>query len=201
MSTDDRILDAAMRVFEEVGLRGATTRRIAEEAGVNEVTLFRRFGSKEQLMLEAMRRTEEGHVPLPEHPVEPARELLTWCRDRVEALQRKRLLIRSTMNEIDAHPEVCAAAHRKPIQVFNELAAYLERVRAAGLGCGEWDAHLAARMLMGSLFAEAVFRPVIPEEVPRTPVEITDCFVELFVRAIGARPLVPSRDPSEGTSK
>lgn len=201
MSTDDRILDAAMRVFEEVGLRGATTRRIAEEAGVNEVTLFRRFGSKEQLMLEAMRRSDEGHMPLPENPAEPARELQTWCRARVESLQRKRLLIRSTMTEMEAHPEICAAAHSKPIAVFSELAAYLQRVRSAGLCDGGWDADLAARMLMGSLFAEAVMRPAMPDEAPRTPLEITDCFVELFVRAIGAAPLVPSRDIPEGTPK
>jgi AcrR family transcriptional regulator len=201
MSTDERILDAALRVFEEVGLRGATTRRIAEEAGVNEVTLFRRFGTKETLLLEAMRRGGDRHAPLPEEPVEPALELRTWCRAHVERLQRKRLLIRSTLIETDAHPEVCAAAHKKPMQFFGELAAYLERVRAAGLGSGDWDAHLAARMLMGALFAETVVRPISPDETPRSHVEITDCFVELFVRAIGAHPLVPTTDAPEGTPK
>lgn len=197
MSTDERILDAAMRVFEEVGLRGATTRRIAEEAGVNEVTLFRRFGSKETLLLEAMRRGGDRSLPsLPEHPVQPASELLAWCRIHVERMHRARLLIRSTLTENDAHPALCAAAHSKPKQFFAELAAYLERVRDAGLGNGTWDAQLAARMLMGALFAETVVRPVLPDEPPRSPAEITDCFVELFVRAIGADPLVPARTPA-----
>ena len=41
MDVRDKILLAAVTVFAEVGFRGATTRRIAQEAGVNEITLFR----------------------------------------------------------------------------------------------------------------------------------------------------------------
>ena len=49
-----RILAAAARVYAQHGWRGATTRRIADEAGVNEVTLFRQFGSKDALLATAM---------------------------------------------------------------------------------------------------------------------------------------------------
>ena len=48
--TKQQLLDAAVRVYSDAGFRGATTRRIAEEAGVNEVTLFRLFGSKAALI-------------------------------------------------------------------------------------------------------------------------------------------------------
>ena len=46
----ERILEAAARVYAMHGFRGATTRLIANEAGVNEVTLFRSFGSKGALL-------------------------------------------------------------------------------------------------------------------------------------------------------
>jgi AcrR family transcriptional regulator len=55
-SIRERLLDAAARVYAETGYRGATTRRIAQEAGVNEITLFRHFGSKTTLILEAVRQ-------------------------------------------------------------------------------------------------------------------------------------------------
>jgi AcrR family transcriptional regulator len=42
----DRVLAAAAELFAEHGYRGTTTRAIAERAGVNEVTIFRRFTSK-----------------------------------------------------------------------------------------------------------------------------------------------------------
>jgi AcrR family transcriptional regulator len=49
----DRIIRAAWRCFEEKGYDGATTRAIAKAAGVNEVTLFRRFGDKAGLFTAA----------------------------------------------------------------------------------------------------------------------------------------------------
>jgi TetR/AcrR family transcriptional regulator len=52
--TEQRILDAALRVFASEGYTGATTRRIAEEANVAEVTLFRKFKSKENLLREVL---------------------------------------------------------------------------------------------------------------------------------------------------
>ncbi|NJD54393.1 MAG: helix-turn-helix transcriptional regulator [Candidatus Methanoperedens sp.] len=41
--TEQKILEAALRMFAREGYDGATTRRIAEEAGVSEMTLFRKF--------------------------------------------------------------------------------------------------------------------------------------------------------------
>lgn len=49
--TRERILVAAREVIGRKGKRGATTREIAEVAGVNEATLFRHFGTKESLLV------------------------------------------------------------------------------------------------------------------------------------------------------
>ncbi|MCO5383232.1 MAG: TetR/AcrR family transcriptional regulator [Methanosarcina barkeri] len=43
-----------MKIFASEGYTGATTRRIAEEANVAEVTLFRKFQSKENLLREVL---------------------------------------------------------------------------------------------------------------------------------------------------
>jgi AcrR family transcriptional regulator len=45
----EQILDVAMELFARLGFRGTTTRRIAEEARVNEAIIFRHFPSKEDL--------------------------------------------------------------------------------------------------------------------------------------------------------
>jgi len=49
--TRDRILLAARDVIKRKGKKGATTREIAEVAGVNEATLFRHFGNKDALII------------------------------------------------------------------------------------------------------------------------------------------------------
>lgn len=47
--TRQRLLEAAAAEFAEKGLAGATTRAIAARAGINEVTLFRHFGNRQEL--------------------------------------------------------------------------------------------------------------------------------------------------------
>ncbi len=52
--TEGRIIEAAAQVFAQEGYSGATTKRIAERAGVNEITIFRRFGSKGNVLRRVM---------------------------------------------------------------------------------------------------------------------------------------------------
>ena len=54
--TRQRLFDAATETLNRQGIQGATTREIARRAGVNEVTLFRHFKSKEQLFRAILKR-------------------------------------------------------------------------------------------------------------------------------------------------
>lgn len=54
--TDDRVLDAAVRVLATRGTREATMDDIAAESGVSRATLFRRYAGKDQLFERALRR-------------------------------------------------------------------------------------------------------------------------------------------------
>lgn len=51
--SDEQILDAARRMFEEHGF-AATTSQIADAAGVSEGSIFRRWNSKDELMIAAL---------------------------------------------------------------------------------------------------------------------------------------------------
>ena len=50
INTEERIIRASFHVLEENGLSKTTTKKIAEEAGVSEVTIFRKFKSKDNLI-------------------------------------------------------------------------------------------------------------------------------------------------------
>ena len=107
MDNREKLLIAASRVYAEVGFRGATTRRIAEEAGVNEVTLFRLFGSKAQLLAEAITCHDPmGSVLLPVGPADPMRELTEWSEGHLVAIREMRGMIRKTMADLEEHPDV-----------------------------------------------------------------------------------------------
>ncbi len=47
--TEQKFLDAALEIFAEKGYKGATTRLIAQKAGFSELTLFRKFKTKQNL--------------------------------------------------------------------------------------------------------------------------------------------------------
>ncbi|GIN41782.1 MULTISPECIES: TetR/AcrR family transcriptional regulator [Heyndrickxia] len=49
-NTSERIIEAFIELFRDFGYKGATTRAVAERAGVNEVTIFRHFGNKKGIM-------------------------------------------------------------------------------------------------------------------------------------------------------
>ena len=45
-STEDKIISATFRLIRKDGIDKVTTKKIAAEAGVNEVTIFRKFNNK-----------------------------------------------------------------------------------------------------------------------------------------------------------
>ncbi|HEY9763364.1 MAG TPA: TetR/AcrR family transcriptional regulator [Trichocoleus sp.] len=57
-TTRQRLIQTALQLFAQQGVTETTTRQIADVAGVNEVTLFRHFGSKHSLLLAVLEEAE-----------------------------------------------------------------------------------------------------------------------------------------------
>ncbi len=174
----------------EMGYRGATTRRIAQQAGVNEVTLFRHFGSKSQLIHEALNRglPELEWAGLPEEPVDPPAELRAWARAHLRHLYTLRSVIRTGMSECEEHADLSESAGERPRRVTRELKRYLERVKRRGLASVDFDPQSAALMLMGVVFADAMSRDIMPDMFRKSLERAADEYVELFLRAIAVDP-------------
>ena len=184
--TRTQLLEAAARIYAEAGFRGATTRRIADEAGVNEVTLFRLFGSKSALIGEAVRAHSRvaRPEPLPALPVDPLAELTTWARADHAFLLAARSMITS-MAEMHERPECAEPNAAHPVESFRDLTGYVERLAAHRFIAPADDAKAAATMLMGSLFADAMGRDLMPEMFP--PIDRAPAaYVRLFLRSLGA---------------
>jgi AcrR family transcriptional regulator len=59
VAAEEALLDAAERLLVDVGYARITTRRVAEEAGVNHGLVHYYFGSNENLMVQALERFTE----------------------------------------------------------------------------------------------------------------------------------------------
>lgn len=190
-ATQARLLDAAARVFARHGAAGATTRRIAEEAGVNEVTLFRHFGSKGALLDAAVHAcaTRAQPAALPDVPADPERELEAWCAGELARLRRTAELLRQCFAESGDAPG--CHGHDAGAVVAGlaaALRAYVERLAAR-----ETTAHLAPRadreaavaMLVSVVVADALARDEMPGVHPEPVVDAPARYARGFLRALG----------------
>jgi AcrR family transcriptional regulator len=195
MDVREALLRAAIKVFAETGTRGATTRRIAQEAEVNEVTLFRHFKSKDDLLRAAVQffASQATMHTLPDHPQDPRAELVQWCRGHHRELYKVRALIRRAMGEFEEHPDNCTQSMQASVRIANELVSYLGELRRLGLASGDWDARAAAAMLMGALFSDALGRDTMPERYPYSMRDAVEKYVDLLLSAIGARTTASDR--------
>jgi AcrR family transcriptional regulator len=186
MNVREQLLAAAARVYAEGGYHGATTRRIASSAGVNEITLFRHFGSKEVLLREALARCQgEDAAPLPDQPQDPVRELTDWCRSHFRDMHARAPLIRTALAEFAERPGLVTPEVSCPVQAVSALTAYLERLRQLGVASSGFDPRVAAAMLMGVLFSDAIGRDIVPAMFVNDPEDALKDYVALFLRGIG----------------
>lgn len=130
--TADALLAAALVVVAQHGLRGATTRRMAEQAGVNEVTLFRKYGSKAELLRAALLRQAEALGQSAVHySGDLEHDLTELCRQYAQTLKQIGPVIGVLVTELPRHPELMTVLDG-PRELFGRLAALLGRYQQEG---------------------------------------------------------------------
>ncbi len=187
------LLTAAARVFARDGLEGATTRAISREAGVNEVTLFRHFGTKEHL-IEAVVGSAFGERAPESESGAPAAErtlrsdLESLARRYEELLVANLPLIRTMIGEIHRHA-LCQHQALKGIfsPMRDALVSRLRRASASGEARPELDPELSADIFAGAIFSSVIRRAALRARRPYSAAKYRKTWVEMFVSGIAGR--------------
>ena len=129
LDTRGRIIQAASDLFANKGYAGTTTRSIAETAGVNEVTLFRHFGSKENLAREIM--NQFGGMAVAENMENLLsgnyrEDLLMVGRMMLTVMTERNDAIRMAICEAGHFPEFRDVVAENPRQLRRMLARYFQ---------------------------------------------------------------------------
>ncbi|TCO88433.1 TetR family transcriptional regulator [Chthoniobacter flavus] len=191
--TRQRLLDAAFRVCSEQGIHGATTREIADVAGVNEVTLFRHFGNKEKLIAALFEHvlanlTESLNITeVDAHDLE--RDIFRYALRYHEMLTANEALIRTILGEAKRHPEqarqvMCEAGR----SLRERLIDYLRAAQNAGSVREDVDLGPALDAFTGMLLAGMLRRTSFKSYIDYSADEYLHTVVDLFLRGIAATP-------------
>ena len=164
--TNQRILDAATRIFARDGVSGATTRAIANAARVNEVTLFRHFKNKEELLrqvvLQCSKRYEHVFAEAPfETQDDLRRTVQTFATAFSRMLRDNEDFVRTFLGELNRHPKLCRRLFVESAKSARQkFIAYLRAAQKRGLVSRSIDVTTSADALTGMLLAGMIRRPL-----------------------------------------
>jgi AcrR family transcriptional regulator len=189
-----RLIEAASQVFASLGVQGATTREIARVAGVNEVTLFRHFPSKEQLLKAVIENALALQMEALAHPETWTQNLHSDLRHYGKLyntmLEAHEDLIRTFIGEAKRHPEAAKQVIQEAAQPLSEkLIAYLKSCQKHGTVRPELDPAPAVDMFTGMLLAGMLHRNAKLKKNSYTCDEYLNTCVDIFVRGISLAPV------------
>lgn len=153
--SDEQILQAVADVIVERGYAGATTKQIAAKAGINEVTLFRRFGNKKNLMRsmvqqEAMRL---GGMNL-DYSGDLEADLTNIVRVYQQLMVRRGHVLLMLLSELPKQPDLLEVTEMPQAQA-RHLGTILRRYQEAGKLVEE-PPLVALSSLIGPIFMSAM---------------------------------------------
>ena len=158
-NASERLLDAAARVFARKGLKGATTREIAVEAGLSEMTLFRRFGTKEKLLRAVVERFFARRIepPAQQPPGDLRAALLHYAKLQHRLMDESLPIIRVLLGELHHfskdHRDVLHDVFKPMRSAVNALlTAQQKKARRSA------DIEMLIDMLEGVIFIDSLRR-------------------------------------------
>ena len=188
--THQRILSAASAAFARLGLQGATTRQIARDANVNEVTLFRHFQTKEKLIAAVVQHTfpgtgETASLATCEAVTDLRTGLLHYAQRYDELLASNILLVRTLLGEIHRHADQEARAFKGILAPLKAgLVLTIEAARARGEIREGVDPVMAADLLGSMIFLDVLRRSSTQSTPAYRKGDYLDTAIEILVRGI-----------------
>lgn len=187
LSTDERILESAMNLFSEKGYREVTTKDIAKEAGVSEMSIFRHFHNKKNLF----ERAVDKYIFSPKLRTlfdknlkwDLKEDLLNISRVYHEALTKNERIILVCLKNTDLTVNLDSPLKKFPNELKKLMVAYFIEMQERGVLHGEPEL-LAINFIAGNF---GIFTSFTIFEKFNTNLDVNTCindFVKIFIEGV-----------------
>ncbi|RAT98857.1 TetR/AcrR family transcriptional regulator [Brevibacillus sp. Leaf182] len=185
--TRERILSAARQLMAQKGYKGATTRKISELAGVNEVTVFRHFKNKvgilTELLKEIMDVREQLEQGLQGEFSDLKEMLVSYARTYYGLLVERKEIFMICMIEADNHPEVVQMFSSLPMTAVEVLSNKLLVFQEQG-HLPKADSFTAALMFVSTFFYAFMAKYRVNLDIEMVEEELFENASEILLQGI-----------------
>jgi AcrR family transcriptional regulator len=190
------ILAAGARLLAERGVRRMSMEAVAAAARVSKATIYRRWPSKDALVLDLVAETVDDAPSETGGQPDARSSLLAWVRRALEAETSPRgAALQHVLVRAAEDPALAASLRRRILQNHQErFAAIVER----GVGAGEIRPGLDVMTLLDMLSGPVLYRRLLAPAEPLLcePAELARAIVDMIWP--GIRAPAPGRRPSRG---
>jgi AcrR family transcriptional regulator len=186
--TRQKLLRAADAAFTELGFLSATTREIARRAGVNEVTLFRHFRTRSDLVRAVISETLNAEVAFmenhhfDEHDLRGA--VSHYVETYVRVVERREAVARIVIGEGHLLPkDIQDRILDVVVPIKQRIADWLRRAQKNGLVRPEIDPMGAVEVLRDALHSAVLRWSTFGSQSCSRDVYL-QTLIEIFVRGI-----------------
>jgi AcrR family transcriptional regulator len=183
---DAAILDAALALFVKGGIEAVSFEQIAKRSGVSRTTIYRRWGSREEVVARALGRLREhAEETFADWADRPISEVMEWFVENVprqildplyRSLSRSVLALGDSSELKAIYSEAVLRPRR---EAFSKM---IRRARASGALCEGLDPDLLQDMLSGALLHRVLLEPAHQTE------EELRAYIIRLLEGLGLRP-------------
>ena len=188
------IIDATLELLAEEGFQGLSIEAVAARAGVGKTTIYRRWSSKDELVMEAIRHLQ---IDVPVIDTGNFRnDLVALLKTFYQGLMAHpypipypilEKLVLKFIGEYQTHPEIFQGAMTQLILPrFQRFFHLVEQAQAREEIRGDLDPELVLDLVAGSLFFHWVTRYLLSTSSP-SPVDWIEQVIDAIMQGIGTK--------------
>lgn len=164
---DSQIYLAVIQVVSERGYSSATTKQMADAADVSEMTLFRKYGNKAELVKQAIAFIieETDFSSAAYYTGDVHADLLRVVKSYQDTAVKNGLFIFALFADLTRHPELINSM-KEPFSIFQSIGDLIARYQSEGVLKTEYPLHSVAKLLAPLVYISTIRNSKLIDTLP-----------------------------------